>query len=390
MSIAAEITKPFDWEDINPSCATAEFTITDPEQRSDGFFHSPSPGNSTIATFFYETIRTLAPGILYKKSDGIQRFRPTAAPTSTRSEMVTVIKTLHDYRKKMGYDIQAPVSLVVQTFGFGEGCTPWTTSYLNWNREIATGKGNRVVSQGVESNSKNGVATVVGYDECNLLPIDEVILFHWPGDFTSNDAAVFNATKASTVADNKQPQSVVSSMITFDGQNVYPRGMLMKGNYTTLQQGYISPYTLTGPFTFTSPTIYLAHRHVKARYTSLRASPGDFDMKLPGTTTELRGPGVLAVDAKSIWSLRHFPRNMMSGVEFAQLVANGNYDPGWGMEEPYMQIRPMNFAHLENPVPASVFYEARSEDCFGQQTHCATITVRHQTVTNLAASRYYH
>jgi hypothetical protein len=362
---------------INSDCPTAGSTITDPEQRPDAFFYSPSTGNSTIATYFYETIKTLAPGILYSENDGVQRFRPTAAATSTRSEMVTVIKTLHDYRKRVAYDVSAPVSLVAKTYGVGEECSQWTQSRLIWDTEIMTGKANRAVSQGVVNDTKSGIATVRGYDECNMLPIEEVILFYWPSKPISNASATIAGSKHSGVAVNGNfQQHIVSSMITFDGQDVYPRGMLIKGNYTTLQQGYVSPYTLSGPFTFTSPTIYLAHRNIKVRYTSLHGRPEDFDMKLPGTTKEVRGPGVLAVDAASIFSLRHFPRNTIDGDEFVQLAANGRYDPGWGMEEPYMQIRPMNLTHLENPVPASVFYEARSDDCFGQQTHCATITVR--------------
>jgi hypothetical protein len=290
--------------------------------------------------------------------------------------MVTVIKTLHDYRKKIVTDFHAPASLIIQTHGYGEICSQSTTSYWDWNWEIAPRQLLDHFRNVDKSEPKNGNIVMWERVECNMLPIEEVILLYWPWDPTSNDEAVFNGTKASMAADDKQPQRVVSSMITFDGQNVYPRGMLMKGNYTTLQQGYVSPYTLTGPFTFTSPTIYLAHRHVKARYTVIEPSEESVNSDLIGTTTDLRGPGVLAVDAKSIWSLRKFPRNTMSGVEFAHLVANGKYDPGWGMEEPFMQIRPMNFAHLKNPVPASEFYEARSEDCFGQQTHCATITVR--------------
>jgi hypothetical protein len=291
--------------------------------------------------------------------------------------MVTVIKTLHDYQKKVPYSIPAPVSLIVRTYGVGEQCSPWVESHFAWDEKLVTGMANKVISQGVFNKTKSGTVTMKGYEECNMLPIEEVILFYWPSDPIANDTAMINRSKVFNVAaDSQLPLRVVSSTITFDGQDVYPRGMVIKGNYTTLQQGYISQYILPGPFTFTSPTMYIAHRHIKIRHTSIFERPEDFDPSLPGTTREIRGPGVLAVDPKSIFSLRHLPRNIVSGVQFAQLVANGKYDPGWGMEEPYMQIRPMNFTHLKTPVPASVYYEARSEDCFGQQTHCATITVR--------------
>lgn len=40
-----------------------------------------------------------------------------------------------------------------------------------------------------------------------------------------------------------------------------------------------------------------------------------------------------------------------------------------------LETVPFDFGHLQSPVPASVYYDARSEDCWGiKQTHCGTIT----------------
>jgi hypothetical protein len=38
------------------------------------------------------------------------------------------------------------------------------------------------------------------------------------------------------------------------------------------------------------------------------------------------------------------------------------------------KVLPLNFMHLRNPVPVSVYYDARSKDCWGKQSHCGTIT----------------
>jgi hypothetical protein len=284
-----------------------------------------------------------------------------------------VIKTLHDYRKRV-HNVQGPVNLRLKTVGFGEECSLSILSQFNVKQEFQTG---RCVPKGCRAISQSGYEGPLAYHECNMLPIEEVILFYWPSDPSSTDILPINGSKVFTFsADRNFPQRIISNSITFDGQDVYPRGMIIGGNYTRLQEGYVSPYSLPGLFTFTSPTVYIAHRQIRVLYTSMNGPAESFNTALPGTTMEVRPPGVLPVDPKSIFSLRHFPRNTVSGIEFARIVASGKYDPGWGVEEPYVQIRPLNFVELEHQVPASVYYEARSEDCFGQQTHCATITVR--------------
>jgi hypothetical protein len=64
-----------------------------------------------------------------------------------------------------------------------------------------------------------------------------------------------------------------------------------------------------------------------------------------------------------------------SGINFARSVASGAFD--WTeklLQTTRPDLRPLDYAHLQNPVPARVYYEARSEDCWGTQTHCGTIT----------------
>ena len=68
------------------------------------------------------------------------------------------------------------------------------------------------------------------------------------------------------------------------------------------------------------------------------------------------------------------------GVKYAQLVAQGQFAPASldvhnskGRIYSYETV-PLNTADLIDPVPASVYYDARERDCWGRQSHCQTIT----------------
>lgn len=69
-------------------------------------------------------------------------------------------------------------------------------------------------------------------------------------------------------------------------------------------------------------------------------------------------------------------RNQQGGVEYAQSVAKGIFHrshPTQYGAVPDESVS-LNFNDLQNPVPASVYYDARWSECWGNQTHCATIT----------------
>jgi hypothetical protein len=59
-----------------------------------------------------------------------------------------------------------------------------------------------------------------------------------------------------------------------------------------------------------------------------------------------------------------------------RLVASGAFDEK-GVVDLFRQydVRSFDFGHLQNPVPASLYYDARADDCWAlKQTHCGTIT----------------
>jgi hypothetical protein len=129
---------------------------------------------------------------------------------------------------------------------------------------------------------------------------------------------------------------------------------------------------LKGPFTFTSLTVYLAHHAIVGQ--TMTQFPGNFT-PVWGTTM-IRSAGIVPLRADQVSSVRPLRQNalQMSGLAYAQLVANGTYDQAQYSNR--WEMSSFNFAHLQNPVPASVYYDARSNDCWGglKQSHCGTIT----------------
>jgi hypothetical protein len=140
------------------------------------------------------------------------------------------------------------------------------------------------------------------------------------------------------------------------------------------------PYTLTGPFYFTSPTVYLAHQGFVAGKKSHALEWRDED---PERDRNYNFGGAVAVAAgiqtlkpDDVFSVRPRLQNVFngSGTEYAHLVAKGTFDRDGAenaIAHDYLQF---DYGNLQNPVPASLYYDARP-DCWGSnQTHCATIT----------------
>jgi hypothetical protein len=230
--------------------------------------------------------------------------------------------------------------------------------------------------------------------ECNLYAEAEVMLFYWPPDLVSrNICAADGYGTANTVQKNfSSVITYVTSAVTFDGQNLYLKEVepstvrcAASGCSTTLIAGeypvclgecfetdpfsykstveWVSSSVLSGPFTFTYPSVYLAHRPIRI---GRRHNSED---------SVIRDAGIVALRTDDIYSEHRSYRNSEHGVNYAQRVAKGEFLPRFSPYDvqrhferdgktylPY-SLRSFNFGHLENPVPASVFYNARYEDC---------------------------
>jgi hypothetical protein len=91
----------------------------------------------------------------------------------------------------------------------------------------------------------------------------------------------------------------------------------------------------------------------------------------------IRTAGIVPLNADEVFTVRppRADQNKLDGVEYAKLVAKGMYNhslPEWFN----LGMVPFDFGHLQNPIPASVYYDAKSAVCWGKLAgkNCATIT----------------
>jgi hypothetical protein len=198
---------------------------------------------------------------------------------------------------------------------------------------------------------------------------DEIVLLHWGGTLASNDSCDGSSRVISPVPFGDKPVVVTTDAITFKGRDLDQLGVAKNSETwrkTTAQ--YIRGSVLPGPFTFTSPSIYIAHRAISAMY---RHMPewSQWDV------TTLRPDGVWALNQEDVYSQRPVKYYTEDGLQYAKLVAQGKYNPDPSWRDWGKETVPVDFANLIEPVPASVYYDARWDDCYGiSQTHCATIT----------------
>jgi hypothetical protein len=138
---------------------------------------------------------------------------------------------------------------------------------------------------------------------------------------------------------------------------------------------YIPSSVMYGNFTFTSPTVYLAHHPISITNDNVTyvIRNGTYSTIDGSKTTQLLPAGIISLKSEDVYSIRPEPcERSILGVQHAQRIAKGDFDPPLCAETRY-RTYPFDFGHLQDPVPASVFYDART-DCSARQSHCGTIT----------------
>ena len=214
-------------------------------------------------------------------------------------------------------------------------------------------------------------------DACVLKFDTEVLLLYWPP----------NATTATT---SEPLVTFVTSAITFKGQDMYYIGYentYEKEFYATDSIDYVYPSVLRGPFTFTSPMVYIAHKPISAR----RWGTFQFSTKIGSTWLQIRKnwvptirtAGTMEIHSSDVFSLRP-GHGTVDGAEYVKRVVQGRFQmelPEWDEKhhqfnnwDILQETQPFNFKDLDYPVPASAYFDARSRDCWGDQSHCQTIT----------------
>jgi hypothetical protein len=303
----------------------------------------------------WETIESHGPGKLYE-SEGITRFRRLGTVTSTTSRLITrTTSTIVTFADEHGMFRIDPELLALPACPFpqnGRVClansTGLDTTPLEEIRKSGILKGDGYV---------NGSCIYLYQRSCSVSTPGEVVLFYWPRELP-------------TVRNGHNQTShrvAVVPAITFRGPDLYPLSWSAIGGGrpfgTEIQ--HIGPETITGPFTFTSPTIYLAHHPVTFAYTS-HIGFGDST-----ESASVMPPGTISLRPQDVSSIIPQRSSYRNGTQYASLVANGKFK-GWDPVE--FETTPFDFADLQGTVPASAYFDARWHDCWGEQTHCRTIT----------------
>jgi hypothetical protein len=224
-------------------------------------------------------------------------------------------------------------------------------------------------------------------DRCSLDFGHEIILLYWPPSSPQRDreaCGLSNVTNDQPHLTTKRtnPVSVVLPAVTFPGEDI----LQVFTNPVPDNQNWVrdTNSVLQGPFTLTSPTVYIAHRDV--RIATLRfIPPGTRDiyeyfpgMEGDGPVRTVRAAGLFPVNAENIYTYRL----KMPGP----IRAYGEAKPQYGyypvdkdskhqyiIESPEYDLLQINFADLVNPVPANLYYSGRTW-CEGARPACATIT----------------
>jgi hypothetical protein len=221
--------------------------------------------------------------------------------------------------------------------------------------------------------------------------MDEVVLFYWPKKFVTRDICGSNGYgSATTSATLEGLEMAFIDAITFNGQDLHLLSTEIGGAVTPNLESMLTSTVVEGKWTFTSPTNYLAHRVVSASLMT-------FSMKgsaMAGWTQATVSKTIVSMGPASVITLgpndlfierpRHDNKAVTDGTSYAQLVAQGKFDPkttGWDQffgknqySARYTAHIPFDWAQIQEPVPASAYYDARHEDCWGKQSHCGTIT----------------
>jgi hypothetical protein len=222
------------------------------------------------------------------------------------------------------------------------------------------------------------------WTRCSLDARREILVLYWPKNLESKDIC---AADGLGTANPIEPPTgwattITTSALTFQGDDLFPRSYAYTGYDGQLTSGELDAKSavrsvLSGPFTFTYPTVYIAHHPITLYDVDPRMDErwrlGRMDDWIYRST---KPAGVVPVHSTDIFSIHPKEETRVHGLQFAQQIANGKLLGNFFAlnKSQTLDIRPFNFVDMQDPVPASLFYGARYSDCAGIQTHCATIT----------------
>jgi hypothetical protein len=347
---------------------------------------------TTTSVLVYETIESFGPNLTYTDCDGIPRIRFTKLPTRSITSLVTVTVSRDNgwsyYRKDNGTKPQ---------------CGKLDPFYCR----LLYAASYQEIGPDVIYNDQD--IAPIPQELCPILhtclaDIEEVILIYWPDNIVSRNICALNEHGSSVTRpwDSRRGSIFTTDAITFKGQDLYLRtingqdflqyyilGKGGSGGYDEeveklreipriiAGESYVRSSIMLGDWSFTSPTIYMAHKAITAKHyiqVPKHESTSAMDWYTPHL---IQSAGIIPLEPHDISSLRlNHQSGHINHVRIAQLIAKGAFHPVLRADyvKSLHETHSFDLADLQNPVPASVYYDARSADCWGQQSHCETIT----------------
>jgi hypothetical protein len=364
-------------------------------------FWTTSIGSPTITSTVYgwETVISSGPNTTYRECDGIPRLNFTGQTSTTRS-LINVTLIRDDAETNVSLRDKADMVLPVEPT-----CEDLDKFYCRklWGMSEINGEAYGLFDNLTYQRWPAGLSEVCSFAYTCKAGIQEVLLLHFPENVVSRNVCDSNGRGLSITRpwSNTKPVIFTTSAITFRGQDLYLRringvpvadyesnvhdepieelwGQEYYGTDNYLEPLVIYPPDGSSMWTFTSPNVYLAHRSIEQ---TLNFEGLDTDWPL-GIEFQsyggmFRSAGIISIAAEDISTARPIQALLTaSGIEYAQLIAKGSYLPtlGRNMYAPMRIYEQMNLGDLKEPMPASIYYDARSADCWGNQKHCGTMT----------------
>jgi hypothetical protein len=361
-------------------------------------------GEPTIktSTLIYETIKSFGPNTTYTACDGVPRLRFTNSPTGSSTAFVTLTITRDESsQNRSGItddDTGEPKCTLIDAKGVKTDEDYIFCDKLSAAADAEIGDATAQFNWTAWPPEKLCPRTRA----CHLI-LHEVVIIYWPKKLLSRDICGLDGYGTSLLSPEPtgtigtEPVVVTTDAITFRGQDIYLRTINGKDLYAAAKEveeesldfeiqaslmagkttpEYIYPSTMSGTWTFTSPTAYLAHREITANIFYWTTSK-----KVIFQTTSIRDGGIIPLQPGELSTI-HWVQNDKSikgGLETARSIAKGLFRPTLDDYQSHyahgrLQTRVLDFGHLPDPVPASIYYDAHDQDCWGEQSHCATIT----------------
>lgn len=192
--------------------------------------------------------------------------------------------------------------------------------------------------------------------QCALDIRRDLVLIHWRTSSQDRGSSRCFNTRArfvSTTTSYALSRTFSTDAITFRGLELWLEGVIEEPGTTSS--------VLRTNFTFTYPTVYIAHHPIVSSYLSGRRNR-------PHRT--IIPAGIVPVNATDIYTSS---LNIPDATEWARRIGRGERIQGPRNLNPPGALKRLNFSDLQEPAPATAYY-SHNRACWFGGAHCATLT----------------